>query len=207
MTDAQSTISFADKMRAAKALKASLKTNAGSEPKPVKSAKINTRQVALGKQSTKPVTDTKAAEKKVAKVSAARAKANGKAEARRAIAARANHSPRKLRPELAPAKKVSKAEAQKAADAFMKAAVKRANKPVAQPTVEGPHGPPTIARSYKREFRGNGATLRGKMLQVTVTFTAAQFDVLKERADLYGASLSETIRKCVISGPLSVPLT
>ena len=65
-------------------------------------------------------------------------------------------------------------------------------------------GPPTIARSYRRAFSGTGATQRGNMLQVTVTFTPEQFDVLKERADLYNSSLSEAIRKCVAAGPLSV---
>lgn len=63
-------------------------------------------------------------------------------------------------------------------------------------------GPPTISRTYQREFKGNGATQRGKMMQITVTFTPDQFNVLVERARLYGSSLAETVRKCVLSGPL-----
>ena len=69
------------------------------------------------------------------------------------------------------------------------------------PTPQGPAGPSTIARSYQREFKGTGATKRGNMLQVTVTFTEAQFTTLKQRAELYQCSLAETIRKCVIAGP------
>lgn len=69
------------------------------------------------------------------------------------------------------------------------------------PKPQGPAGPSTIARSYQREFKGTGATKRGNMLQVTVTFTEAQFTTLKQRAELYQCSLAETIRKCVIAGP------
>lgn len=69
------------------------------------------------------------------------------------------------------------------------------------PKPQGPAGPSTIARSYQREFKGSGATKRGNMLQVTVTFTEDQFTTLKQRAELYQCSLAETIRKCVIAGP------
>jgi hypothetical protein len=77
----------------------------------------------------------------------------------------------------------------------------KASKPV------GPGGPSTIARSYQREFKGSGATKRGNMLQVTVTFTEAQFLTLKQRAEVYQCSLAEVIRKCVLAGPLSVSPT
>lgn len=71
-----------------------------------------------------------------------------------------------------------------------------------QDTPALPGGPPLMERSYKREFKGIGATQRGNVLQITVTFKPDQFDVLKERADLYQCSLSEAVRKCVMAGPL-----
>jgi hypothetical protein len=59
-----------------------------------------------------------------------------------------------------------------------------------------------MAKSHRREFRGNGATQRGTGWQVTVMFTEDQLNVLKERAGLYNVSLSEAVRRCVMSGPL-----
>lgn len=135
------------------------------------------------KKATKPKVTKKAPVKKVVKPKPMKA----------ALKAKAPRTP-KRQPKKGLAKKVAKAKS---------STISRV-KPKAQIALEGAMGPPTIARSYRRAFSGTGATQRGNMLQVTVTFTPEQFDVLKERADLYNSSLSEAIRKCVAAGPLSV---
>jgi hypothetical protein len=205
MTDAQSTLSFADKMKAAKAAKKAAVDQLKADVAKVK-AELKAKKVGVTIAS--PARSKKLVEAVRAKVaSPARSKKLVEAvlvaaDKRLKGALKVHGVSEKQATKVVADRRAKLALAQKAADAVKKA--NKPEKPVVQATVEGPHGPPTIARSYKREFRGNGATLRGKMLQVTVTFTADQFNVLKERAEMYGASLSETVRKCVMSGPLSI---
>lgn len=73
--------------------------------------------------------------------------------------------------------------------------------PVAQDAAAG--SALLLPRSYRRGYKGLGATARGNVLQVTVTMTKDQFAVLKERADMYNCSLAEAVRRCVMAGPLS----
>lgn len=56
----------------------------------------------------------------------------------------------------------------------------------------------TNARSYRKAFKGAGATQRGKMMQVTVTFTADQFGILRSAAEFRQCSIAETIRASVL---------
>ena len=167
---------FAERMKAAKAVDRAIMTRrAANEEAPVEKAPVKKAPV---KKAVK-----KAPVKKVVKPKPMKA----------ALKAKAPKAP-KRQPKKGLAKKVAKAKS---------STISRV-KPKAQIALEGAMGPPTIARSYRRAFSGTGATQRGNMLQVTVTFTPEQFDVLKERADLYNSSLSEAIRKCVAAGPLSV---
>lgn len=56
----------------------------------------------------------------------------------------------------------------------------------------------TNARSYRKKITGVGATIRGKMYQVTVTFTDTQFGTLKSAAEFRACSIAEAIRQAVL---------
>lgn len=56
----------------------------------------------------------------------------------------------------------------------------------------------TNSRSYQKKFAGMGATMRGNMAQVTITFTVEQFNTIKSAAEFRGCSIAETIRHSVL---------